>query len=277
VRGLSYIVLAGLSATLPGSILASCGSEFTTSDIVASGSGGSSGASAGGGAGVTIDASATGGSAGSSNGGNAGAGGIGTGGTGVVDASLPGQCATDADCDDKNVCTGKEICRVGKCVPGAAMACAPSNNPCTTNSCDPVLGCVSANNTADCNDGNMCTTGDKCSAGVCKPGTVKPCAPNQVCDAATGACKCALNTVLCNNACVPGACCPGALSGACGRCGMLRCNDQGTAFSCINQHGTCDPGWTCSGVCTCPAGGDCSCMAGLHRDCDPTCNVTGCK
>ena len=38
---------------------------------------------------------------------------------------------------------------------------------CTTDSCNPATGCVYANNTASCSDGNACTTGDTCSGGMC--------------------------------------------------------------------------------------------------------------
>jgi hypothetical protein len=43
-------------------------------------------------------------------------------------------------------------------------------NGCTDDSCNPALGCVHANNTAACNDGNPCTVGDTCGAGVCVSG-----------------------------------------------------------------------------------------------------------
>jgi len=284
VRGLSYIVISGLSAVLGSSVLASCGSQFTaggvTSEPDASASGGNAGTGGGSaGSGVGGDTaggsgdSATGGSAGTSTGGS---GGSGTGGSHGIDAGPPLQCMTDNDCDDKNVCTGIEVCRQGKCAPGAGMACAGTTNPCTTTSCDPLKGCVTINNTAACSDGNMCTTGDTCSAGACKAGAPKICPANQTCDPTTGLCKCAANAILCNNTCVLTACCPGALSGPCGRCGTWKCNDLGTGLVCTNQHGNCDPGWTCSGMCMCPAGGDCSCPVGQRRDCSADCNVTGC-
>src|SRR3954469_21489188 len=124
MRGLSYIVLSGL--------IVACGSQFTAGDGITSGSdasasggnagsaGGSAGSGLGGDAiagsgGSSVDASATGGSAGVST--------AGSGGAGVVDASPPIQCTIDSDCDDKNICNGIEVCRAGKCAPGAGMAC----------------------------------------------------------------------------------------------------------------------------------------------------------
>jgi hypothetical protein len=160
------------------------------------------------------------------------------------------------------------------------MSCAATNNPCTTTSCDPVQGCVTHNNSNTCNDNNLCTVGDQCSGGVCKPGTLRTCGANQVCEPTTGSCRCMNNAIMCNNVCVLTACCPGAYSGPCGRCGMWRCNDQGTSLVCTGQNSganTCDPGWTCSGpTCHCPDGSACACATGLHRECDASCNVTGC-
>jgi hypothetical protein len=47
-----------------------------------------------------------------------------------------------------------------------ATAC-DDGNPCTTDACDPALGCTHTdNNAAACTDGNPCTV-DKCQAGVC--------------------------------------------------------------------------------------------------------------
>lgn len=43
-------------------------------------------------------------------------------------------------------------------------------NPCTDDICDPQLGCVHANNTLPCTDGNACTMNDACNAGVCVGG-----------------------------------------------------------------------------------------------------------
>jgi hypothetical protein len=50
---------------------------------------------------------------------------------------------SDAECDDGDLCNGKEICVKGRCVPGAPL---------------------------QCDDGNACTVGDVCQAGACQPG-----------------------------------------------------------------------------------------------------------
>ena len=44
--------------------------------------------------------------------------------------------------------------------------------PRTDDLCGGVTGCVHANNTAPCSDGNACTLGDECSWGACSPGRV---------------------------------------------------------------------------------------------------------
>jgi hypothetical protein len=60
-------------------------------------------------------------------------------------------CATDADCDDDNVCTDDV--------------------------CDPAQGCRHSFNTAPCDDGDDCTIDDICSNAACR-GTI----PDEVCD-----------------------------------------------------------------------------------------------
>ena len=79
-------------------------------------------------------------------------------------------CSTDEECDDSDVCNGVEICQGGFCAAGIAPNCADTNT-CTSDSCDPALGCVHTtlpNGTA-CNDGNSCTGGDRCVSGTCTP------------------------------------------------------------------------------------------------------------
>jgi hypothetical protein len=71
-----------------------------------------------------------------------------------------------ASCGEENACTTGDTCRDGTCHPGTAIVC-NDNNPCTTDSCNPATGCVFANNTNPCDDGNACTTGDFCRDGIC--------------------------------------------------------------------------------------------------------------
>ncbi len=57
-----------------------------------------------------------------------------------------GSCASNADCDDANVCTD--------------------------DLCDPFLGCLHSDIPAACDDGNACTASDACNAGTCIGGDV---------------------------------------------------------------------------------------------------------
>jgi len=55
-------------------------------------------------------------------------------------------------------------------------------NVCSDDLCDPVLGCVHADNAGPCSDGNVCTTDDVCMAGACIGG-----APSGACSPCTSA------------------------------------------------------------------------------------------
>jgi hypothetical protein len=67
----------------------------------------------------------------------------------LVTATLSSGCVVDPDCDDANDCTD-DVCNAGTC--------------------------QYTNNTDACDDGNSCTTGDVCSAGLCLPGA-QTCGP----------------------------------------------------------------------------------------------------
>lgn len=73
------------------------------------------------------------------------------------------------DCSDNDLCTTNDKCSAGTCKGGAATNCS-DNETCTDDTCDPVKGCVHtpvAPNTK-CDDGNACSTGEKCNAGKCQ-------------------------------------------------------------------------------------------------------------
>jgi len=77
--------------------------------------------------------------------------------------------ANTAPCDDADACTTADTCSAGACVGGAALT-VDDGNPCTDDSCDPLLGAVHTANTAPCDDADACTTADTCSAGACVGG-----------------------------------------------------------------------------------------------------------
>ena len=77
-------------------------------------------------------------------------------------------------CDDGNACTSGDVCAGGVCAGVSAKSC-DDTNACTNDSCD-ASGCVhKALDGTPCNDSNFCTTGDSCSAGICKPGAAQDC------------------------------------------------------------------------------------------------------
>ena len=71
-----------------------------------------------------------------------------------------------APCSDGSECTTGDLCANGTCVPGQAPNC-NDDNICTTDSCNPAVGCVNANNAAFCDDDDPCTVLDVCFAGGC--------------------------------------------------------------------------------------------------------------
>lgn len=75
-------------------------------------------------------------------------------------------------CNDNNACTTGDHCVSGGCVGLAKQVTSDCSdgNPCTTDSCDPVLDCVQVPNQAKCDDGNPCTANDICSAKLCVAG-----------------------------------------------------------------------------------------------------------
>ena len=64
-------------------------------------------------------------------------------------------------CDDKDACTVGEKCQGGKCQAGNSVSCSDSN-PCTTDACDTVFGCLYQPG----NDGTVCALGT-CWQGTC--------------------------------------------------------------------------------------------------------------
>ena len=115
-------------------------------------------------------------------------------------------CATDADCDDFNVCTDERCnlavqfceyndnavqcdngnacttndhCSNGFCS-GMALNC-DDRDICTDDTCDPTSGCAHVYNTAPCDDGDACTSNDTCSGGTCVSGAAPNCDDANVC------------------------------------------------------------------------------------------------
>lgn len=86
----------------------------------------------------------------------------------VPDDSLP--------CEDGSACTGGDFCADGFCIGGLVDGCA-SSSPCIASRCaDDGLTCrVDLLDGLGCDDGSVCTVGDQCLGGICRPGTPLDC------------------------------------------------------------------------------------------------------
>jgi hypothetical protein len=86
------------------------------------------------------------------------------------------------DCEDDNPCTDGDVCAGGVCTSGPAADC-DDLNTCTSNFCDPSLGCQAVPLPgAACEDGDACSSGETCSdAGVCEGGEAVDCDDGEIC------------------------------------------------------------------------------------------------
>lgn len=128
-------------------------------------------------------------------------------------------------CTDGDACTNGDACVDGAC---KAVPIGPCNdfNPCTTDSCDKVKGCVFVANALLCNDGDSCTDADACKDGICQ-GTPK------------GLCECETNADCSQYE--DGDFCNGSLKCVAGQCKL----DPTTVKSCTTSNpclaALCDP------------------------------------
>ena len=209
--------------------------------------------------------------------------------TGNDTCGISGCAGSTLNCDDGSVCTVDSCDLFKGCVHDAAIGalCADSN-PCTDETCDPLLGCVYPNNSALCDDGNLCTTGDHCDNGKCIVAKTncddKNVCTDDSCSAASGACFHLPNAATCSDddvctlgdSCASNYCWPGD--------GKLPCDDGNV---CTND--TCDPTAGCQtsaggGICddgnACTVGDKCvnKGCAGLPLDCDDNsvCTIDSC-
>lgn len=168
-------------------------------------------------------------------------------------------CAVDADCiEDGNVCTD-EVCDPAD--PGADAS-----------------GCTYPDNTAACDDGLFCTTGDICGGGICAGSALdcndgNPCT-GDACNEGGNACVHTDNTDPCDDGlfCTSGdACSGGACAGAALDCGDGNaCTDDScddTLDACVNANNTapCSDSLFCTTGDLC-GGGTCSGVAVVCND-----------
>lgn len=138
----------------------SAGTAGTGGKSTGGGGGASAGSESKAGSGGTFVTAGNGGSAaGSEAGGTAGSGG--SGGT-----PPEPDCVVDEQCADTNPCTDDK-CTDGECEHTNNTASCNDDNLCTDNDKCADGECTGTNNTIVCNDLSTCTTNDKCTEGVC--------------------------------------------------------------------------------------------------------------
>ena len=167
-----------------------------------------------------------------------------------------GTCTSKANgtsCVDTDLCTQTDTCQAGVCTGGNPKTCVPSDTCHTAGTCAPATG-VCSNPTkavgASCDDQNLCTQTDTCSASfVCVGSNPKTCVASDTCHTAG---TCAPSTGVCSN--------PTKAVGA-------SCDDQNPC----TQTDTCSASFVCVGsnpkTCvasdTCHTAGTCSITTGL--------------
>ncbi|MBM4355678.1 MAG: hypothetical protein FJ109_18125, partial [Deltaproteobacteria bacterium] len=147
-------------------------------------------------------------------------------------------------CTDGDPCTDGDLCQAGECMTGPALSC-NDDNSCTDDACSPGIGCKHVANKLPCDDGNVCTLDDICSAGWCISKTLLKCndgnpCTDEACDPIVG-CISTVNTKPCSdgNACTTGDTCK---DGVCQPGAGLPCDDGNlcTTDKCVDPIlGTC--------------------------------------
>ena len=148
----------------------------------------------------------------------------------------------EAACNDGDMCTLDDTCTQAECLGGATLNCDDSN-PCTNDTCNPLLGCKHTNNMAPCDDLDPCTLQDQCVGGMCVGTGAADCedgnpCTTDYCDPMAG-CTHVTNAVSCDdgNACTFGDKCQG---GTCAAGQQVACIDGNP---CTDD--SCDPGAGC--------------------------------
>ncbi len=184
----------------------------------------------------------------------------------TADACEPGiGCVYDPlsglSCSDGSACTADDTCVDGQCV-GGLISC-NDDNPCTEDLCDPSSGCLHppVAGQPPCDDGNGCTTVDKCQAGKCVGTTPVACndsnpCTDDSCDPQTGQCVYTANSAPCDdgNPCTEADYCAAK---SCHGGSFLNCDDGNpcTDDSCDAAAGGCVH--VDNGECQCQSTDDC--------------------
>ena len=204
---------------------------------------------------------------------------------GCVNASIPGCCASDADCADTSACTVNERCVDNACT-SDPLSC-DDGHVCTTDSCNPETGCVTAPvpNGQSCNDLDFCNGAETCQAGVCTSGqgpdcddsngcTTDSCSPSTGCvhSAVAACCTTDLDCADTDACTVDEHCAGGSCTSAprdCDDANACTADTCAPASGCLHTavvDGTgCSDGNFCDGVEHCAAG---ICTNGSEPNCD---------
>jgi len=106
--------------------------------------------------------------------------------------------ADGAPCNDANACTQLDTCVAGTCTGASPVICTAMDQCHDAGTCDSATGMCSNPAKADgvaCDDGDMCTQTDSCTAGACTGGNPITCTASDqchdmgTCDPTTGLCS----------------------------------------------------------------------------------------
>ena len=177
--------------------------------------------------------------------------------------------------DDTNECADPGICVVyhcaaGQCLPGPKSC--DDGNACTSDACQPSVGCTHTPIEGPCDDRNVCTLGDFCYGGTCQPGLDSltcddgNACTNDTCDPKLG-CRHLPNSEPCddqsicttNDHCIDGACGGDPIGCDDGNpCTDDKCFPQIGCFP-VDNHAACEDGDFCTTGDTCVGG---TCVSG---------------
>jgi|GEM_PF-911942 len=137
--------------------------------------------------------------------------------------------ADGTSCSDGDRCNGVETCQGGVCRSPGDLNCS-DGDPCTSDSCHPVNGCVNTPlpDGTSCDDNNVCNGVDVCRGGVCVPGTGPDCDDGNSCT---------------DDQCIPGTGCvnnPYPRGTACNDGNVCTINDSCVGGVCTGQAVDCD-------------------------------------
>lgn len=169
-------------------------------------------------------------------------------------------CMNEAQCNDGNMCNGRETCNMGVCQPGTPLRCDDGNMCNGAETCNAATGCA-AGTPLRCDDGLFCNGQESCDNRLgCVQGPPIPCDDGIACT--TDSCN--EMTDRCDNVANPMACPMGQVCSI----PMRRCIMQG----CQNA-GQCSDGNVCNGIEQCNGG---MCVPGTPMNCNDNnmCNGT---